>query len=569
MTESTSPATAAYQEISPLRDKHASVIWGGRAASPTELREILADLDTGLNQLSTPLNHDLAEGNVFLRFRRFNFLVDKIIVLDRLGDPLAAIAAWQDLQQMSWFDLASLPRQSERFRGLVDRPEATGIRAQLAAAKRWSKAEPLASPYRETLPVEEHIAGLSRIWAAARDGFVWFDHVPDLDWDRAYLDTIPRVIASEATEAYCRELTRFMALLRDAHSNVYVPKEIAAHFYSRPGVRTAKVQKCVLVMDIIDNDLSQQGLSVGDEILSIDGIDVERYAQDHVAPYQSSSTPQDLETRTYSYALLAGPAERPVQLGVRDPHDRQTTIRAPRSNYQSTARPRELFALREDGIAVLTATQFENRAAAALVDEQMPELMSAKGLIVDLRGNGGGSSHFGFQLLSHLTEASLPSMMSMYRESDALDRARSENIAQIKWRTLERSGLRPARGQIFRGPVAMLIDARTFSAAEDTVAVFRLMCRGIILGSASAGSTGQPWMFDMPGGGSARICVKRDSYPDGTSFVGTGVAPDVEVPLTIEDIRNNRDGALERAVQATARADHSLSGKPAIKGATR
>jgi carboxyl-terminal processing protease len=195
--------------------------------------------------------------------------------------------------------------------------------------------------------------------------------------------------------------------------------------------------------------------------------------------------------------------------------------------------------------------------------------MSAKGLIVDLRGNGGGSSHFGFQLLSHLTEASLPSMMSMYRESDALDRARSENIAQIKWRTLERSGLRPARGQIFRGPVAMLIDARTFSAAEDTVAVFRLMCRGIILGSASAGSTGQPWMFDMPGGGSARICVKRDSYPDGTSFVGTGVAPDVEVPLTIEDIRNNRDGALERAVQATARADHSLSGKPAIKGATR
>jgi carboxyl-terminal processing protease len=158
----------------------------------------------------------------------------------------------------------------------------------------------LGSPYHETLPVEERIVGLSRIWAVARDGFVWFDHVPDLNWDRAYLDAIPRMIATEATDAYCRELMRFMALLRDAHSNVHAPKELAARFYSRPGVHTAKVQGCVLVMEVFDRDLSQQGLRVGDEILSIDGIDVECYAQDHVAPCQSSSTPQDLEKRSYS-----------------------------------------------------------------------------------------------------------------------------------------------------------------------------------------------------------------------------------------------------------------------------
>jgi hypothetical protein len=137
MTESTSPAMAAYQEISPLRDKHASVIWGDKEAGPTELREVLADLDTGLTRLSTPLNHDLAEGNVFLRFRRFNFLVDKVIVLDRLGDPLAAIAAWQELEQIAWFDLTSLPNGGQRFRRLLDRPEAAGIRAQLGAAERY------------------------------------------------------------------------------------------------------------------------------------------------------------------------------------------------------------------------------------------------------------------------------------------------------------------------------------------------------------------------------------------------------------------------------------------------
>ena len=548
MSDLRSPAMAAYQEISVLRDQHAPVIWHDNDASVAELREILADLDAGLSKLSTPLNHDLAEGNIFLRFRRFNFLVDKIIVLDRLGDPLSAIGVWQELQQIAWFDLTILPNGGERFKRLLERAEAAGIRAQLTAAARWSTAEALSGAYRETLPIEERISGLSRIWAAARDGFVWFDHVPDLDWDRAYRDAIPRVIAAERTEPYYRELMRFMALLRDAHSNVYAPEEVGAQFYSRPGLRTAKIQAHVLVMEMMDEDLAQQALRVGDEILSIDGIDVERYAKEHVAPYQSSSTSQDMETRTYSYALLSGPADRPVRLGVRDDHGRLATVTAPRAGYRSAPRSRDSFAVRDDGFAVLIADQFENAAAADSLEKHLPELMSSKGLILDLRGNGGGSTHSGLQLLSWLSEAPLPSMRSLYRESDALDRARGGTIGQIKWRDVDRGGeFKLSRSQVFPGPVAVLIDARTFSAAEDTVAIFRLMRRGIIIGTASGGSTGQPWMFALPGGGKARICVKRDTYPDGTTFVGTGILPDIHVPLTIEDVRKGIDPVLERA----------------------
>jgi C-terminal processing protease CtpA/Prc len=75
------------------------------------------------------------------------------------------------------------------------------------------------------------------------------------------------------------------------------------------------------------------------------------------------------------------------------------------------------------------------------------------------------------------------------------------------------------------------------------------MRRGIIVGRSSAGGTGQPWNFGLPGGGAARICVKRDEYPDGTTFVGTGITPEIEVPLTLEDVREGRDVALERAAQ--------------------
>jgi carboxyl-terminal processing protease len=551
MSESTSPALAAYQQISVLRNKHAQVIWGNEDASPGELRALLEDLDTGLSELSTPLNTDLAEGNVYLRFRRVNFLIDKILVLERLDDPAAAIRTWQELEQIAWFDLTQLPQGevSVRFRRLLDRPEAAGIRAQVAASSRWSEDGPVASTYRERFPVEERIAGLSKIWAVARDAFVWFDRVPDLDWDRAYVDAIPRVMITEGTEAYYRELMRFVALLRDSHCNVYPPNELAERFYSRPGVRTAKVEGRVIVMEVTDGELSQQGLCAGDEVLTIDGVDIENYAQERVAPYQSSPTEQDAEKRTYSYGLLAGPAGHPVLLEIRGAGRRSMTVMARRSGYPKGEGRRELFTMRADGVAVVVAPHFESDAAAQLLGKHIAKVIQARGLILDLRDNGGGSSGAGFALLSWLSNTPLPSMESAYRENNALDRARMGKGAFIAWRKLERHEFSLNRDQVFRGPVALLIDAGTHSAAEDTAAVFRLMHRGIIVGCASAGGTGQPWLFGLPGGGTARICVKRDCYPDGTSFVGTGIVPDIHVPLKIADVREGKDPVLERAVR--------------------
>ena len=45
------------------------------------------------------------------------------------------------------------------------------------------------------------------------------------------------------------------------------------------------------------------------------------------------------------------------------------------------------------------------------------------------------------------------------------------------------------------------------------------------------------------------ICTKRDTYPDGRDFVGIGIAPDIFVEQTIEDVRQGRDPALDRAVE--------------------
>ncbi|MEM1181973.1 MAG: hypothetical protein AAGM22_26740, partial [Acidobacteriota bacterium] len=56
--------------------------------------------------------------------------------------------------------------------------------------------------------------------------------------------------------------------------------------------------------------------------------------------------------------------------------------------------------------------------------------------------------------------------------------------------------------------------------------------------------------LDLPGGGSARIVTKRDTYPDGSDFVGRGVQPDLVAAPTVEAFRQGRDVELEAALEA-------------------
>ncbi len=70
---------------------------------------------------------------------------------------------------------------------------------------------------------------------------------------------------------------------------------------------------------------------------------------------------------------------------------------------------------------------------------------------------------------------------------------------------------------------------------------------GIILGEPTAGSTGQPLSFRLPGGGSGRVCTLQCRYADGREFVGVGVQPKIRVTPTVADFRAGKDTVLESA----------------------
>jgi C-terminal processing protease CtpA/Prc len=64
----------------------------------------------------------------------------------------------------------------------------------------------------------------------------------------------------------------------------------------------------------------------------------------------------------------------------------------------------------------------------------------------------------------------------------------------------------------------------------------------------------------------ARVCTKRDMYPDGTEWNGKGIQPAILVKPTVADVQAGRDTVLDAAlahlgVRQTAIKDKSRKGK--------
>lgn len=415
---------------------------------------------------------------------------------------------------------------------------------------RWGDSA-FVTPYAANIPDADKLAGLAELWAQAKYGFANFWHVPKLNWDQTYRDYIPKVLATHSTEEYYRVLENFYAQLKDGHTNVYSPDELSGKIDRLP-LKTRLVDGRLLVIGSRDPAADLQGLRPGDEILTINGESATRWAEHNVTPFVSASTQQDRDTRTYEYLPFLWPLGTTFTLGVQTPSGKQSTHVF--KVTQSASQHIPLFDLKflPGNIAYAALNGFDDDTAAKEWDKHWAEISKASSLILDLRENGGGSDSVGYHILATLINKTVPGELSRSTRWIATYRAweTAETPLRFPVDTVE-----PDPTRHFSGPVVMLTSPRTFSAGEDMVVVFTQAHRGKLIGEPTAGSTGQPLMFKLPGGGFARICTKHDSFADGREFVGVGVQPDIPVHQTRADIIAGRDSALQVAVR-------SLQAKP-------
>ncbi len=111
---------------------------------------------------------------------------------------------------------------------------------------------------------------------------------------------------------------------------------------------------------------------------------------------------------------------------------------------------------------------------------------------------------------------------------------------------------------LYRGPVAILVDAGSGGASELFTGLLQAHQRVTVVGRVSCGCLlGFLGYAALPGGGRLAYSELGVVLPDGRRIEGTGVVPDVPVPLTLEDLRLGRDRTLEAAVAALARTQNA------------
>jgi len=396
--------------------------------------------------------------------------------------------------------------------------------------------------YAENLSDTDKVAGLSELWAEAKFGFANFWHVPQLDWDATYKSFLPQVLATKSTAEYYKVLQHFYAQLEDGHTSVSGPKELRQYWLP---LETRLIDGRIIVTGSLDSKFDMQGVKPGDEVLQVNGMPVQLYAEKNVQPYVTASSPQDRIARTFGWSLFLSREGTVFHLTLQTPdhHEFVRVFTSPGKYYG----PESAFEFRmlPGNIAYVALNEFGDNKDAEEWDKHWPEISQAEALIIDMRKNGGGNDTVGAHVLATLIDRPVSGTRQESPEWIATSRAWGQAQPMMHYPEGE---ITPESGRHFGGKVVMLTGPDTYSAAEDMVVLFAQSKRGVLVGEPTGGSTGQPLSFRLPGGGSAQVCSKHDSFADGREFVGVGVAPDVSIHVAREDLIHRIDSVLDMGV---------------------
>lgn len=409
---------------------------------------------------------------------------------------------------------------------------------------------------------EEKIFGLSKFWQEVNYNYVYFNNINQLEWNELYKKYIGEVQNTTNDYEYYRLLQKFCAYLKDGHTNVWFPKEIRDSIFNTNFGEYRLLLTNIEGKSIITrvNQSKKKEIPIGTEIISVNGIKTKKYINDYVTPYISSSTDYIRQDLGVTY-MLEGYIGTKYELKLKLPNGKvkSLTVTHSKTNEKEVYPALEKSALLnlkwyDNNIAYLALNSFSDWEISSTFNEKIPELKKAKALIIDLRKNGGGNSRIGKIILHHLTNDTIfygpktqsrlhiPTLKAWNQDKYYHDFPYSPDTLGIGDRNL----LKKSRIVV---PTAILIGHGTASAAEDFLIYADNQKHMTKIGETTYGSTGQPLMFDLPNGGIARVCTKKDTYPDGREFVGIGIQPDIKVTKSLSDYIEEKDPVLEKAIE--------------------
>jgi carboxyl-terminal processing protease len=306
--------------------------------------------------------------------------------------------------------------------------------------------------------------------------------------------------------------------LGDPHSYFLTPsdsvlasQDLSGSFEGIGATVEKRDNKLLVVSPIEDSPAAKAGLKPGDNITQVDG------------------KPTGPLSLTEGVALIRGKAGTQVTLTVvREGQTAPLTFQIVRATISmSTVRTKDL----DGGLVYVRLTSFSEPTTQQLNDA-LKTLMAKKptGLVLDLRSNPGGYLSTSVDVASQFMKSGLV----VYEEN--ADGKRDEF-------SVRRGGLATDL------PMAVLVNAGSASASEIVAGALQDAKRAVLIGDKTFGKGSVQVTQTLSDGSGVHLTIAHWFTPAGRQIQDVGLTPDYVVPLTDDDVTNNRDPQLERAVQ--------------------
>lgn len=381
--------------------------------------------------------------------------------------------------------------------------------------------------------------------AARRQGLPAPDALDDLPPDRdgalaafdaAYGRYVAGLPDGTATESLAFAVAAGMASgLQERHTNFLPPvtyRRLLASLGAddRPvgaGLRTSPYRPWIVTELAPDGPAARAGVQAGDHILTVDGTDA------------SSLSGGDLGR------MLDGDDGSALTLSV-ERGGRQRDLALTRAPYYfpplvSRMLPGSVGYLRVEHFVDAGAVLPDGSEFLTELDRRLDKLDGggARALILDLRGNPGGS----------VTTAS--ELLGRFLPEDTL------TVVNADQRGHETTGIVSGMMRRTQLPMVALVDGRSASASEITAATLHDSGRALLVGQRTAGALASSQILPLPDGAGLQVAVSEMvTAATQTRIDGTGVPVDIEAAdtRTSDDYRAGRDPQLDAAVAALDRA---------------
>ncbi|MEM9586403.1 MAG: S41 family peptidase, partial [Planctomycetota bacterium] len=199
----------------------------------------------------------------------------------------------------------------------------------------------------------------------------------------------------------------------------------------------------------------------------------------------------------------------------------------------------------DETVGYVRIERFEDvDASAGAIDAALADLDDVKGLVIDLRHNGGGDDRVGQVIGSRLVTKPRPYMTVAVRR---FGRSPMQFFKPVTWR------LKPAGPTQFTGPIVVLINDRSISAAENMTLAMRSIPHAVLMGETTAGVMADSVPEQLPNGWRVSIPVNLFRDMDGVCWEGIGIVPDYWVKNTKDEVASGTDRQLQTALEFIGR----------------